>query len=122
MHRLVETPDGQRIAARFFAPAGKSKGAVLIAPAMGVSQDYYQPFASWLAAQGFSVATFDYRGTGLSRSGALRGFRADIFDWARLDCAAMIDALPGARSTGSATALAGRSCHWFPTKTGFPKC
>jgi predicted alpha/beta hydrolase len=93
VHRLVETPDGQRIAARFFAPAGKSKGAVLIAPAMGVSQDYYQPFASWLAAQGFSVATFDYRGTGLSRSGALRGFRADIFDWARLDCAAMIDAL-----------------------------
>jgi predicted alpha/beta hydrolase len=60
-----------------------------------VSQDYYQPFASWLAAQGFSAATFDYRGTGLSRSGALRGFDADIFDWARLDCAAMIDALPG---------------------------
>ncbi|HEX6529609.1 MAG TPA: alpha/beta fold hydrolase [Burkholderiales bacterium] len=93
MHRLVETADGQRIAARFFAPEGNSKGAVLIAPAMGVSQDYYQPFASWLAAQGFTVATFDYRGTGLSRSGALRGFRADIFDWARLDCAAMIDAL-----------------------------
>ena len=62
---------------------------------MGVSQDYYQPFASWLAAQGFTVATFDYRGTGLSRSGALRGFRADIFDWAQLDCAAMIDALRG---------------------------
>mgnify|MGYP003477633532 CR=1 FL=1 len=32
-----------------------------IVPAMGVTQDYYQPFA---------------------------------FDWARLDCAAMIDALP----------------------------
>ena len=93
MPRFVETADGQRIAARFFAPAGNSRGAVLIAPAMGVSQDYYQPFASWLAAQGFTVATFDYRGTGLSRSGALRGFRADIFDWARLDCAAMIDAL-----------------------------
>lgn len=60
---------------------------------MGVSQDYYQPFATWLAAQGYTVATFDYRGTGRSRSGALRGFRADIFDWARLDCAAMIDAL-----------------------------
>jgi predicted alpha/beta hydrolase len=94
VHRLVETADGQRIAARFFSPEGKSRGAVLIAPAMGVGQDYYQPFASWLAAQGFTVATFDYRGTGLSRAGALRGFRADIFDWARLDCAAMIDALP----------------------------
>ena len=93
MHRLVETSDGQRIAARFFEPQGESRGAVLIAPAMGVSQDYYQPFASWLAAQGYTTATFDYRGTGLSRSGKLRGFDADILDWARLDCAAMIDAL-----------------------------
>lgn len=61
---------------------------------MGCGQDYYKPFATWLAAQGFTVATFDYRGTGLSRPQALRGFKADIFDWARLDCAAMIDALP----------------------------
>jgi len=94
MHRLVETADGRRIAARFFHPEGESKGAVLIVPAMGCGQDYYKSFASWLAAQGFTVATFDYRGTGLSRCGALRGFKADIFDWARLDCAAMISALP----------------------------
>jgi predicted alpha/beta hydrolase len=59
-----------------------------------VAQDYYRPFASWLARQGFTAATFDYRGTGLSRPRELRGFKADIFDWARLDCAAMIDALP----------------------------
>jgi predicted alpha/beta hydrolase len=94
VHRLVETADGQRIAARFYPPQAEARGAVLIAPAMGVSQDYYQPFASWLAAQGFTTATFDYRGTGLSRPGSLRGFDADILDWARLDCAAMIDALP----------------------------
>jgi predicted alpha/beta hydrolase len=91
---LVETRDGQRIAARFFRPQGEPKGSVLIVPAMGVAQDYYQPFASWLARQGFTAATFDYRGTGLSRPCELRGFKADIFDWARLDCAAMIDALP----------------------------
>ena len=90
---LIET-DGQRIAARFFRPRGEPKGSVLIVPAMGVTQDYYQPFASWLARQGFNAATFDYRGTGLSRPSDLRGFKADIFDWARLDCAAMIDALP----------------------------
>ena len=94
LHRLVETADGRRIAARFFHPEGESKGAVLIVPAMGCGQDYYKSFASWLAAQGFTVATFDYRGTGLSRCGALRGFKADIFDWARLDRAAMISALP----------------------------
>ena len=68
---LVETRDGQRIATRFFRPQGKPKGSVLIVPAMGVTQDYYQPFASWLATQGFIAATFDYRGTGLSRPRAL---------------------------------------------------
>jgi predicted alpha/beta hydrolase len=95
MHRLVAAADGHRIAARFFEPDGESRGAVLIAPAMGVTQDYYRPFAAWLAREGFTAATFDYRGTGLSRTGPLRGFKADIFDWARLDCAAMIDALAG---------------------------
>lgn len=64
---LVETKDGQHIAARFFRPQGEPKDSVLIVPAMGVTQDYYQPFASWLATQGFIAATFDYRGTGLSR-------------------------------------------------------
>ena len=94
MHRLIRTGDGQEIAARFFRPQGAVKGAVLIVPAMGCSQDYYRPFASWLATQGFVAVTFDYRGTGLSRPHALRGFRADILDWARLDCAAMLDAIP----------------------------
>jgi predicted alpha/beta hydrolase len=87
MHRsLVIASDGHQIAARFFRPEGKAKGSVLIVPAMGTSQDYYRPFASWLAAQGYVAATFDYRGTGLSRPRELRGFKADIFDWARLDC------------------------------------
>jgi hypothetical protein len=30
----------------------------------------------------------------------LRGFKADIFDWARLDCVAMIEALPVRRASG----------------------
>jgi predicted alpha/beta hydrolase len=91
--REVATADGQKIAARFFAPEGNPRGSVLIAPAMGTSQEYYRPFAQWLAKQGLLAATFDYRGTGLSRPKELRGFKADIFDWARLDCAAMIEAL-----------------------------
>ena len=91
MHGVVTTADGSEIAARFFHPAGAPRGAVLIVPAMGTPQDFYRPFAEWLAAQGFLSATFDYRGTGLSRRGGLRGFKADIFDWARLDCAAMVE-------------------------------
>jgi predicted alpha/beta hydrolase len=93
IERPVRTGDGREIAARFFSPGAAPKGAVLIVPAMGTSQDYYRAFATWLAREGFLVATFDYRGTGRSRSGTLRGFKADILDWARLDCAAMIEAL-----------------------------
>ena len=48
------------------------KGAVLIVPAMGVPQKYYEPLAAWLAGEGYAAATFDYRGMGLSRNGPLR--------------------------------------------------
>ena len=61
-------------------------------PAMGVSQEYYAGFANWLALHGYAAITFDYRGMGHSRHGSLRGFEADIFDWAKLDCAAAADA------------------------------
>ncbi len=78
--------DGACIAARFFAPAQRPKATVLIASAMGVKQDYYNDFAAWLARQGYAAMTFDYRGTGASRPEAmrhsLRGFDADLFDWA----------------------------------------
>jgi predicted alpha/beta hydrolase len=67
---------------------------------MGVPQSYYRPFAQWLAGEGFLAATFDYRGMGESREGSLRGFKADIFDWARFDTAAVVDAL-AARAAGA---------------------
>ncbi len=89
---IVAAADGQAISARFFHPGGAAQGSVLIVPAMGVAQDYYEPLARWLATQGFHTVTFDYRGIGYSRPPRLRGFRADLLDWARLDCCAMIDA------------------------------
>ena len=87
------TSDGVEISARFYGEGSSRKGAVLVVPAMGTPQSYYQPFATWLASQGYTVATFDYRGIGASRPGRLAGFRANILDWARLDCAAVMDAL-----------------------------
>jgi len=89
----IVTADRYSIAAQFFAPRGETVGVILIVPAMGTPQSYYGPFATWAAGQGFLTATFDYRGTGLSRPRSLRGFKADIFDWARLDCGAMVDTL-----------------------------
>lgn len=94
----IVTSDGRSISATFYTP-DETKGAILIAPAMGVSQKYYLAFASWLASKGFLVATFDYFGMGLSRSGDLRDTHVTITDWAKRDCSAMIEALAD-RSSG----------------------
>jgi len=88
---LVTAADGQQITARYCHPDGAPHGVVLIVPAMGCAQSFYAPFATWVAEEGFLAVTFDYRGTGLSRRArSLRGFKADILDWARLDCGAMV--------------------------------
>jgi predicted alpha/beta hydrolase len=84
------------IAARRYDAEGSARGAVLIAGAMGVKQDYYADLARWLAASGWHALTFDYRGMGDSRPvharHSLRGFKADLFDWAH-DMDAALDAL-----------------------------
>ncbi|MEJ6021991.1 alpha/beta hydrolase family protein [Ramlibacter sp. PS4R-6] len=95
---VIESKDGTKIAARVFETPGPARGSVVIGGAMGVRQDYYQPFAQWAAQQGWRVTTFDYRGSGDSAPASLRGFRADLFDWTR-DYEAVVDAahaaLPG---------------------------
>jgi len=91
----LASTDGAALAARLYSGEAV-RGAVLIGGAMGVKQDYYAAFAEWLAAQGYAVMTFDYRGMGDSRTAAqaksLRGLNADLFAWAR-DYDAAIDAL-----------------------------
>jgi predicted alpha/beta hydrolase len=83
--------NGSSLVLRTFESAIPPRAAVVIPSAMGVAQNYYAHFAEWLAAQGFLVATFDYRGIGQSAPRSLRGFNIDIFDWATQDCAAVID-------------------------------
>lgn len=83
---------------------------MLIVSAMGVTQRYYEPLAHWLMARDVLAVTFDYRGIGLSHSGTLRGFGADILDWARLDCAAMVDAV--------SSRIAGKPLYWIGHSLG----
>jgi predicted alpha/beta hydrolase len=87
----ITTSDGTQIALRVYEPDSPDHGNVVIGGAMGVRQDYYAPFAQWLATQGWRVTTFDYRGSGASTPAAgLRGFKADLFDWTQ-DYEAAID-------------------------------
>ena len=84
-----------QLALRIYDSSGSARASVVIGGAMGVRQDYYTPFAEWLSSQGFRVTTFDYRGSGDSlpdtANGSLRGFKADLLDWAR-DYEAVVDA------------------------------
>ena len=97
--QTLQVEDGARIALRRYAGEGAPRASIVIGGAMGVRQAFYEPFAPWLAKQGFTVWSFDYRGSGDSLDGApLRSVKADLFDWAR-DYEAVIDtakaALPG---------------------------
>ena len=74
----------EKIVVRRF-PAGRPWARVVIGGAMGARQDFYAPFAEYLAASGLDVATLDYRGMGYSRTGSLRGFETDVSTWAEGD-------------------------------------
>jgi predicted alpha/beta hydrolase len=93
----ITTADGFALSGQLHGDAAQAKAALLIAPAMGVAQSYYAPFARWLAEQGFAVLSFDYRGMGQSRPAehrrSLRGFDADIHTWAERDAAAALATL-----------------------------
>lgn len=59
----LKTPDGYALSVtQFVSDPPASKATVVIAPAMGAGQFYYHAFAKWLAARGYRVICFDYRG------------------------------------------------------------
>ncbi|WP_343595367.1 alpha/beta fold hydrolase [Acinetobacter sp.] len=85
--------DGYQLGGCFYPHAGEfsQKLPILICPATGILQKFYQHFACWLAAQGFDVLTFDFRGIGKSLHGKLKNSQASIQDWGMLDIPAAID-------------------------------
>lgn len=92
--RTITVParDGYALAATLFEPpSGATDAAVVIHPATAVLQRLYRRFAAFLAAQGFAVLTYDYRGIGASRPKSLRGFQASARDWGEKDMAGVID-------------------------------
>lgn len=81
--RLLElrTADGVRLAARVYEPAGAARAVALVAPATGVPQRFYRPFARWLSEQGYAVLSLDYRGLAESRCPGGGTEQASMRDW-----------------------------------------
>jgi predicted alpha/beta hydrolase len=90
MTSTIAAADGIPIAITRYAPAQRVRGVVVINAATGVRRRYYDPFATHLAAHGFAVVTYDYRGIGDSGPHTLRGFVACMRDWGELDQPAVI--------------------------------
>ena len=83
--------DGYALAGTVYTPEASAPPTVVIASATAVRRRYYDAFAQFLAARGFRVLTFDYRGIGDSRPPRLRGFPAVMHEWGELDLAAVVD-------------------------------
>jgi predicted alpha/beta hydrolase len=64
-------------------PPGAARGTVIVHGATATPARFYAPFAAFLAASGIRVVRYDYRGVGSSRPDTLRGFAANMTDWAR---------------------------------------
>lgn len=131
----LDAADGYRLGATLFRPEGASRQAVQIHAAAGVKQEYYAPFAAYLAGRGFTVLTFDYRGVGRSAAVHVRHIDARMRDWAELDAAAALAFLrargferplgvghsfggqsfavmPGNERIAALLAVASQSCYW----------
>jgi predicted alpha/beta hydrolase len=105
--------DGYRLAGTLYRPRTPNRRAVLLQAASGVKQEYYGKFAAYLAGRGFAALTFDYRGIGRSRPPKLRGFKAQMRDWAEKDIAGALDYLArathGARLIGIGHSFGGQA-------------
>lgn len=108
--RWIDNGNGQQLASQWYTPAEQPRGAVLIAPAIGVKQRFYSDFATWLATEGYLAVTFDYAGIGQSRRSSLRKLKVDILDWARYDGSAMLGQL--------ASAAQGAPLYWIGHSLG----
>lgn len=87
----IDARDGTPIAGACFAPDTITGPTTVLLPAMGVPRRFYDRFARYLAESGHRVLSTDYRGMGASAPERLRGYEAEITDWAQLDVAGLID-------------------------------
>ena len=86
----IAATDGFALAATEFVPEGAARGTVVVNAATAVKRRYYDRFAQYLAAHGFAVVTYDYRGIGDSAPPGLRGFEATMQQWGELDQPAVL--------------------------------
>ncbi len=87
----IPARDGFGLGATVFRPDQPGGDVVVISSATAVSRTFYRHFATYLAENGLTAVSYDYRGIGGSRPVDLRGFDASMHDWIFSDMAGVLD-------------------------------
>ncbi|MFH4965492.1 alpha/beta fold hydrolase [Gaetbulibacter sp. M235] len=81
----LQVNEGYTIVVNQFTPKTDNQKVVIIVPAMGVKQIFYERFANFLKEQNYTVYTFDYSGIGESKFHSLKDYEKSISDWINYD-------------------------------------
>lgn len=88
----IEAADGFPLAATLFIQDTESTSqAIVFGSALGVPRYIYFKLARFLAAQGFTVLVFDYRGVHESQSDQVSGSDMRMSDWGEMDIDAALE-------------------------------
>lgn len=104
----IATADGVPLGALLFEPAAAPRAVVQLNPATGAARRYYEPFARYLAENGFAVCLWDYRGGAHSRPVPLAQATYRFADYGARDMPAVLDYLE-TRYPGRPLLLVGHS-------------
>jgi len=77
----IDCADGVSLGATLFSPRLPNGSVVIIHSALATPRGFYTHFARFLASRGYTVVTYDYRGTGDSCAPAMRGRDICMADW-----------------------------------------
>jgi predicted alpha/beta hydrolase len=101
--------DDFRLEATCFEAVGAPRAVVVVAGALGVPRRFYSRLAEFLASQGLTTLTFDYRGIAESVPEAGQEILIDMERWGRLDIDAAVRSVL-ALYPGVPIYLLGHSC------------
>ncbi len=91
--KAIVCADGYQLTTTVYEPEAGIKAAVMIAPATGIKQGFYNSFATHLAENGYGVICFDNRGIGKSIDPNAKDQELSLITWGRQDMTAILEAL-----------------------------
>lgn len=81
----IPAQDGFELSAILREPTIQARAIIQINGGTGLPKELYANLATFLTQSGYITITFDCRGIGDSKPLSLKGFNAQIKDWAQLD-------------------------------------